>query len=176
MFLLPCRLQRVIEFQRQFMLKAKATRLRLRLGLSQSLSLSRMLPVLFSQGLVLVLIKAVSFCLLPAFSTAYCELRGNTDTERRGKRWRLNPADRENKLGVTLPSSQSEHMQRPSKGQRPGIGSLHGTVWGLLSLQSFSIATMTAAPSSRLRHLVWRSPGTRGQSALWLGVNQRCSQ
>lgn len=48
---------------------------------SQSLPLSQWLPVLSSQGLVLVLIKAVSFCILPAFSTACCGLRGNSDTE-----------------------------------------------------------------------------------------------
>lgn len=84
---LPVAFVKVIEFQRQFVLKA---RLRPHLALSRALfplSLSLSLPVLFSQGLVLVLIKAVSFCLLPAFSTARCELRGNSDTERRGKRW-----------------------------------------------------------------------------------------
>lgn len=86
-FLLHRRLRGVIEFQRQFVLKAKATQLRLHPALSQSLSLSLALPVLFSQGLVLVLIRSVSFCLLPALSTTRCELRGHSDTEGRGKRW-----------------------------------------------------------------------------------------
>lgn len=98
-----CRLHGVIEFLRQFVLKAKATQLRLPLALSRSLSLSLSLPVLFSQGLVLVLIKAVSFCLLPALSTACCELRGNSDTEWRGMRRWLNPEDGESKFWVTLP-------------------------------------------------------------------------
>ena len=66
--LLPSRrLRRVIEFLKQFVLKAKATQLWLPLARSQSLSHSLSLPVLCSQGLVLVLIKAVSFCVLPAF-------------------------------------------------------------------------------------------------------------
>lgn len=82
MYFFPsCHLHRVIGFLKQFVLKAKATQLRLPLALSQSLFRSLSLPALFSQGLVLVLIKALSFCLVPAFSTARCELRGNSDTE-----------------------------------------------------------------------------------------------
>lgn len=77
------------------------------LALSQSLYPSLSLPVLLSQGLVLVLIKAVSFCLLPAFSTACCELRGNSNTEWRGMRRWLNPEDGENKFWVTLPVKET---------------------------------------------------------------------
>lgn len=81
-FLPSCRLHRVVGFVMQFWLKAKAAQLQLPLPPSQFLSLSLSLPVLFSQGLVLVLIKAVSFFVfLPALSTAHFELRGNSNAE-----------------------------------------------------------------------------------------------
>lgn len=135
-FLFLSRLCRVIGFLRQFVLKATVTQLRLPLTPFHSLPFSLSLPLLYSQGLVLVLIKAVPFCLLPAFSTACCVLRGNSDTEWREKRWWLIPEHRESKLWVILPSSQSEKL--PSQGQMPGIGSLYCTVWCLLSSQTFS--------------------------------------
>ena len=118
------------------MLKAKATQLRLRLGLSQTLSLSLVLPVLFSQGLVLVLIKAVSFCLLPAFSTAYCELRGNTDTERRGKKVATKSSrQRKQARGYSAIQPARKHatsLQRPEAWNRVIIW--HGMVPSFLAI------------------------------------------
>ena len=43
-------------------------------------------------------------------------------------------------------------------------------------LQYAQLATSTNAHSSLLWRLVWRGPGRRGQSSVWLGVNQGCSQ
>jgi len=114
-----------------------------------SLSLST-LPVLFSQGLVLVLIKAVSFLLLPAFSTACCELRGNRDTKWGGMRWWRNPEGGESKFWVTLPSSYAgNHATSPL---RPDAWN-RVIIWHSMVLVSFTIflqyaqpATSTAAP------------------------------
>lgn len=140
------------------------------------------LPALSSQGLVLVLIKAVSFSLLPAFSAASCELKGNTDTEWRGEKVvTKSRGQRKWARGYCYhPASQEKHsacLPRPNAWNRV-------VLWHSRVLSSFaiflhytpSLATSTPAPSFLLWRLVWRGPGRRGQPALWLGVNQECSQ
>lgn len=163
--LLPSRrLRRVIEFLKQFVLKAKATQLWLPLARSQSLSHSLSLPVLCSQGLVLVLIKAVSFCVLPAFFHSL--LWAERKQPHGGKRNEEVTKSRVWKEQVLCYSAIQPvgggNMRLASKGQMPGIGSLYGAVWCLLPLQSFrpyaQLAPSTAAPTL-LGRLVWRGPG-----------------
>lgn len=137
--LLPSwRLLRVIEFLKQFVLKAKATQLWLPLARSQSLSHSLSLPVLCSQGLVLVLIKAVSFCVLPAFfhSLLWAE-RKQPHRGKRNEEVTKSRVWREQILCYSAIQPVGGNMQLASKGQMPGIGSLYGAVWCLLPLQSF---------------------------------------
>lgn len=146
-------------------------------SISVPVPLSLSLPLLFSQGLVLVLIKAVSFCLLPAFSTACCELRGNSNAEWREKMWWLIPEDRKQALCYfAIHSVRETSLTRPDAWKRVIIW--HSMVPGSLAilLHYAQLAASTAAPSSLLWRLVWMGPGRRGQSALRLGVNQGCSQ
>lgn len=149
-------------------------------SVSVPFSLSPTLPVLLSQGPVLVLIKAVSFCLLPAVSRACCALRGNSDIEWRGMRRWLNPEVGGSRFWVTLPSSQSgKHaasLQRPDACNRVIIGRSMVPASLAIFLHYAQLAASTSAASSLLGHMVWRGPGRQSQSACWLGVNQGHSQ
>lgn len=132
------------------------------------------LPALSSQGLVLVLIKAVSFSLLPAFSTASCELKGNTDTEWRGEKVvTKSRGQRKWARGYTATIQPVRRSIQPaSPGQMPGIESYYGTVGCFLPLQSFS----TIRPALLLRLLlppsccgVWFEGVLGGEASLLSG-------